>query len=388
MTNRRNFMGHAAIAATATIASPLLVQAATAPMPAPLPVNPPIINKPSATGGSVVLRVQSSFPASEMLNNFGEQWANRVNALGGGGLKIEFLPVGTVAKAFGVTAAVSQGKLDGGHSRATYLHEVHPAFSLWGTGPAFGMDSPMLLAWHQHGGGKELLAELYKAVNLNIVGIAYVPMANQALGWFKKDVTKVEDLKGMKFRTAGLAMDIMNELGVSAMTAPASEIGELMKSGKIDGGEYNNMTSDKTIGLNKHAKYCLVQSYSEATGCMELVFNTKVWEGLSPEHRMLIETVANAISTEGLWQTANQNSSDYQSLAESGTKFIRTPPSILQAQLNAWDRVVARYASKDPLFASIIKSQKEFAKRAGTWESDVTVNFRTVQNHYFSRRSV
>lgn len=384
MTNRRNFLGHAA---AATLAAPILAHAAT-PQPAPLPAGTPIVNKAATTTGPVVLKVQSSFPESEMLNGFGEQWAKRVNALGGGELKIEFLPVGAVAKAFAVTTAVSQGKLDGGHSRAAYLHEIHPAFSLWCTGPAFGMDSPMLLAWHQYGGGKELLAELYKAVNMNIVGIAYMPLANQPLGWFKKDIAKVEDLKGMKFRTAGLAMDIMQELGVDTMTASAAEIGPLIQSGKIDGGEYNNMTSDKAVGLNKYAKYCLIQSYSEATGCMELVFNSKVWNGLTPEHRMLIETVANAMSTEGSWQTADQNSADYQSLAETGTKFIRTPPPILQAQLNAWDRVVARYASKDPLFASVIKSQKEFAKRAGRWESDVTVNYRTVQNHYFSRRSV
>lgn len=368
MTNRRKFISTAAIAA-----APLVLHAQSTPDPSNAPVT---------------LRVQSAFPPAEMLNSFGTQWAERVNALGAGRLRIELMPVGTVAKTFEVVTAVSQGKLDGGFTYSAYQHALHPAISLWCAGPAFGMDSRMLLAWHQFGGGKDLLAQLYKAMKLDVTSIPFMPLPTQPLGWFKTGLTKVEDIKGLRFRTAGLALEVMNELGALSKPLPGSEIGPAIQRGELDGGEFNNTSSDRSLGINKYAPVCMVQSYAEATGCLEMVFNTKTWAALAPEHRALLETVANAMSAEGPWQMAERNSIDYQELAQSGTQFLRTPAAILQAQLNAWDRVIAKHAGADPLFAAIIRSQKEYAKRATRWESDITPDYRHVYNHYFNRRVV
>ena len=108
----------------------------------------------------------------------------------GGELKIEVLPAGAVVPAFGLLDAVTKGTLDGGHGVLVYHYGKQNALALWGSGPAFGMDANMLLAWHKYGGGKDLLTKLYNSINANVVSFPYGPMPTQPLGWFKKPITK------------------------------------------------------------------------------------------------------------------------------------------------------------------------------------------------------
>jgi hypothetical protein len=132
----------------------------------------------------------------------------------GGELKIEVLPAGAVVPAFGLLEAVSKGTLDGGHGVLGYHYGKQNALALWGSGPAFGMDANMLLAWHKYGGGKELLAKLYASIGITTVqSFPYGPMPTQPLGWFKKPITKPEDFKGLKFRTNGLSIDVFTGHG-------------------------------------------------------------------------------------------------------------------------------------------------------------------------------
>jgi TRAP-type mannitol/chloroaromatic compound transport system substrate-binding protein len=380
MTNRRNWN----VAMAAALAAPLLAKAQTKPAPLPMPV----AKDAPSSGSAVTLRIQSAYPEKEMLTGFGQQWAERVNALGGGRLKIEFLNVNSVAKTYELVSAVSQGKLDGGVTYTGYQHDVDPAFSLWSTGPAFGMDARMLMAWQKYGGGQELMAQLYKSKGMDVHSMLFMPFPTQPLGWFKKSVSRVDELKGLKFRTTGLSLEVWQELGAQAKPMPGSEVSAAIQKGDLDGGDFHNMTSDRLLGYNKAAQYCMLQSYSKATSTMEIVINSKAWDSLSAEHKLILETAASAISSESAAQMAEKNSRDYLELSESGTTFMRTPATILQAQLNAWDKVIVKHASQDALFAKIVNSQKEYAKRVTRWQSDVEVDYRNVYNHYFSRRLV
>ena len=383
MTNRRNWN----LAIATALVAPILAKAEIKPTPLPMPAakTPEV---PSAGGPVVTLRVQTAYPDGEFLASFGKLWADRVNILGLGQLKVEFLNVNTVAKTFDVLPAVSQGKLDGGITFPGYQHGIDPAFSLWATGTAFGLDSRMIFAWQKYGGGQELMADLYKSKGLDVHSILFLPLPTQPLGWFKKNITKVDDIKGLKFRTTGLSLEIWKELGASVNPLPGSEVAPALQKGQLEGGDFNNLTSDRSLGYNKYAKYCMLQSYAKATNSLEIVFNQKVWEGLSPTHRAVLETAANAISAESAQLIADKNSRDYMELSESGTTFVRTPETILQAQLNAWDKVIMRHSSQDPRFAKIAQSQKEYAKRVTRWQGDVEVDYRNVYNHYFSRRLV
>jgi len=150
---------------------------------------------------TVNLRFQSTWPAKDIFHEYANDFANKVNGMSGGRLKIDVLPAGAVVKAFDMLDAVSSGTLDGGHGVLAYWYGKSTALALWGSGPAFGMDANMLLAWHQYGGGKQLLEEIYSGLKLDVVSFPYGPMPTQPLGWFKKPITKVEDFKGLKYRT-------------------------------------------------------------------------------------------------------------------------------------------------------------------------------------------
>ena len=217
-TSRRKFLSGAAVATAATVAAPNVVKAQ----------------------GPVSMRWQSTWPSKDIFHEFALDFAKKVNDMTGGDLKIEVLPAGAVVPAFGLLDAVSSGTLDGGHGVAVYHYGKQPALALWGSGPGFGMDANMLLAWHKYGGGKELLDKLYASIGANVVSFLYGPMPTQPLGWFKKPVTKVEDIKGLKFRTVGISIDVFTGLGAAVNALPGGEIVSAMDRGLLDATEFNN----------------------------------------------------------------------------------------------------------------------------------------------------
>src|SRR5688572_9137775 len=150
-----------------------------------------------AVAQTASFRFQSTWPAKDIFHEYAQDFAKKVNDMTGGDLRIEVLPAGAVVPAFQLLDAVSAGTLDGGHGVAVYHYGKAPALALWGSGPGFGMDANMLLAWHKYGGGKELLDKIYTQVGANVRSFLYGPMPTQPLGWFKKPIARAEDLQGL-----------------------------------------------------------------------------------------------------------------------------------------------------------------------------------------------
>src|SRR5215470_7253205 len=188
--------------------------------------------------GPINMRWQSTWPSKDIFHEYANDFAKKVNDMAGGRLKIEVLPSGAVVPAFQLLEAVNKGTLDGGHGVVAYHYGKNSALALWGSGPAYGMDPNMVLSWHYYGGGKALLEEIYKAINMDVVSYLYGPMPTQPLGWFKKPVARVEDLKGLKYRTVGLAVDIFTELGLAVNPLPGAEIVPALDRGLIDAAEF------------------------------------------------------------------------------------------------------------------------------------------------------
>ena len=233
-SNRRKFLTKAVAATGAAMtALPMMAKA----------------QAPAVVSGPINLRWQSTWPAKDIFHEYALDYAKKVNDMSGGKLKIEVLPAGAVVKAFDLIDAVSKGTLDGGHGVTAYWYGKNAAMALWGSGPAFGMDANLTLAWHYYGGGKVLLEEIYKGLNLDVVSFLYGPMPTQPLGWFKKPITRPEDFKGMKYRTVGLSVDIFNGMGAAVNALPGGEIIPAMDKGLLDAAEFNNATSDRLLGF-------------------------------------------------------------------------------------------------------------------------------------------
>ena len=335
---------------------------------------------------TVSLRFQSTWPAKDIFHEYANDFAKRVNDMAGGRLKIEVLPAGAVVPPFQLLDAVNKGTLDGGHGVLAYHYGKNSALALWGSGPAYGMDPNMVLAWHQYGGGKALLEEIYASLNIDVVSYVYGPMPTQPLGWFKKPVAKVEDMKGLKFRTVGLAVDIFTELGTAVNPLPGGEIVPALDRGLIDAAEFNNATSDRVLGFPDVVKNCMLQSFHQSGEQFEILFNKTKFAGLPAELRTIIDVAVQASSADMSWKAIDRNSKDYDEMKKQGIKFYKTPDSVLRAQLAAWDKVIAKKSAENALFKKVLDSQRNYAARAGQWQNDYMVDFKMAYNHYFARK--
>jgi TRAP-type mannitol/chloroaromatic compound transport system substrate-binding protein len=341
-----------------------------------------------ATAQTTTLRFQSTWPAKDIFHEYANDFASKVNSMTSGHLKIEVLPSGSVVPAFQLLDAVNKGTLDGGHGVLAYHYGKNSALALWGSGPAYGMDPNMVLAWHNHGGGKALLEEIYKSLNIDVVSYVYGPMPTQPLGWFKKPIAKADDLKGLKYRTVGLAVDLFTEMGAAVNPLPGGEIVPALDRGLIDAAEFNNATSDRLLGFPDVAKNCMLQSFHQSGEQFEILFNKTKLATLPAEQRAIIDAAVSACSAEMSWKAIERNSKDYVELkTKDKVNFYKTPDSILQAQLAAWDKIIAKKSGENALFKKVLDSQKVFAQRAGQWQNDYMVDFTMAFNHYFGKKS-
>jgi TRAP-type mannitol/chloroaromatic compound transport system substrate-binding protein len=331
------------------------------------------------------LRFQSTWPAKDIFHEYANDFAKKVNDMGGGRLKIEVLPSGAVVPSFQLLEAVNKGTLDGGHGVVAYHYGKQSALALWGSGPAFGMDPNMVLAWHVYGGGKALLDEIYKSINMDVVSYLYGPMPTQPFGWFKKPIAKAEDVKGMKFRTVGLAVDMYTAMGAAVNPLPGGEIVPALDRGLIDGAEFNNASSDRILGFPDVTKNCMLQSFHQSGEQFEILFNKGKYDGLAADQKAMIDYAVQAASADMSWKAIHRNSQDYIELKKAGIKFYKTPDAILRAQLDAWDQIMSKKGGENPLFKKVLDSQKAFAERAGQWQNDYMVDFKMAYNRYFGR---
>ena len=360
---RRNFLKVAAAAASASaVAAPTIASAQ----------------------GPVSMRWQSTWPSKDIFHEFAQDYARKVNDMTGGDLRIEVLPAGAVVPPFGLLDAVSKGTLDGGHGSLNYHYGKQPALALWGSGPGFAMDGNMLLAWHKYGGGKELLAKLYASIGANVVSFPYGPQATQPLGWFKKPIAKVDDFKGLKYRTVGISIDMFQAMGAAVNAVPGGEIVAAMDRGLLDAAEFNNATSDRILGFPDVSKVCMLQSYHQNGEQFEILFNKTKYEGLPDKLKAVIAYATEAASADMMWKAMDRYSQDYIELQTvDKVKFYKTPDAILQRQLEVYDEIVTKKAVDNPLFREVIESQLAFAKRATRWEQDTVVSRKMAFDHYF-----
>ncbi|HEY2212698.1 MAG TPA: TRAP transporter substrate-binding protein [Bradyrhizobium sp.] len=361
-STRRRFLKVAAAGAASTIAAPAVVNAQ----------------------GPINMRWQSTWPSKDIFHEYALDYAKKVNDMTGGDLKIEVLPAGAVVPAFGLLDAVSKGVLDGGHGVLVYHYGKQTALALWGSGPGFGMDANMLLSWHKYGGGKELLAKLYASIGANVVSFPYGPMPTQPLGWFKKPITKVDDLKGLKYRTVGISIDVFTAMGAAVNALPGGEIVSAMDRGLLDAAEFNNASSDRALGFADVSKVCMLQSYHQNAEQFEITFNKTKYDGLPEKMRAIIATAVDAASADMSMKAIDRYSQDYIELqAKDNVKFYKTPDAILKTQLEVYDEVVKKKSAENPLFKEILQSQLAFAKRTTQWEQDTVVSRRMAYDHYW-----
>ena len=311
---------------------------------------------------TVTWKYQSTWPTKDIFHEYAVDYAKKVNDMSGGRLKLDVLAAGAVVPAFQLQEAVHSGVLDGGHGVTAYWYGKNKAASLFGTPPSFGWDAHSLLAWFYYGGGEALYNELVQGIlKVNTVGFLYFPMPTQPLGWFKKEIKTGDDFKGLKYRTVGLSADLFKEMGAAVTILPGGEIVPALDRGLIDAAEFNNPSSDLLLGFPDVSKTFMVGSHHQQVEALELSFNKGKYDALPTELKSILRYAAFAATADQFALAHDRYSKDLEEIKKRGVKVIRTPDAVLEAQLQAWDKVLA--ANKDPFFVKVIDSQKAWAKR-------------------------
>jgi len=318
---------------------------------------------PNIASAATTLKVQAAWGGGIFLEN-AQAYVKRVNEMSGGKLKIDLLAVNSVVKTSQMQDAVHRGVLDGAHYVPAYWYSKSPAASLFGTGPCWGWSAQELLGWIQYGGGMQLFNELMGTLGLNLVSFFNSPMPAQPLGWFKEQIKKSSQMKGLKYRTVGLAADVLGEMGMSVVQLPGGEIQPAMKSGLIDAAEFNNPTSDSDFGMQDVSKHYHLASFHQSQEAFEITFNKKKFDGLAPELQKILEYASEAENSNFFWHNTLRYADDLVKLKNKlGVNIYRTPDGVMADQLKAWDVITDKFSKKDPFFKEVVESQKVYAKK-------------------------
>lgn len=363
--NRRSFLRTGALGGAAAAATTLAAPAVLAQAP-------------------LVMKMQTSWPASDIWMDFAREYVARVEEMSGGRLKIDLLPAGAVVGAFQVMDAVHDGVLDAAHTVPVYWYGKSKAASFFGTGPVFGGSATTMLAWFYQGGGKELYQELTQDIlGLNVYGFMGMPMPAQPFGWFKGQVNTVADLQGFKYRTVGLAADLLQSMGMSVAQLPGGEIVPAMERGVIDAFEFNNPSSDKRFGAQDVAKNYYLSSYHQASESFEFLFNKDFMDDLEPDLQAILKYGVEASATSNLALAMREYSTDLQKLQdENGVTVHRTSKEILAGQLEAWDKLIVEL-EKDAYSKKVMDSQREWVEKVAYYELMNAPDLGLAYEHYF-----
>ncbi len=314
------------------------------------------------------IRMQTAVPSASIYFELLQRYADRVDKMSNGRLKIEVLPDGAIVPAFEILDAVDKGIVEAGYAWTHYWSGKHPAAGLFSNpmaGAGVGLDQLSHVAWLLEGGGQQLLDKFYSDVlKLNVVPHMVQPMGPDPLGWFSRPIKSVEDFKTMKYRSPpGITGEIFKEMGVSAVAMPGGEIVPAAQRGTIDAAEWIGPADDRNLGLHTIWKHYYLQGLHQSTDIGEVLYNKDFYNKLAPDLQAILKAAALASMAETYSFNVYRNAQAVVELREKhGVSIEDTPKEFFPEFVRATNVVLDRYAAKEPFFKEVLDSQRNFAK--------------------------
>tara|TARA_B100000965_G_scaffold403355_1_gene431262 strand:+ start:690 stop:1790 length:1101 start_codon:yes stop_codon:yes gene_type:complete len=288
-----------------------------------------------------------------------ERMAKKIEAMSNGRLKIKVYGAGEIVPAMEVFETVSQGTVQLGHGASYYWKGKVPVAQFF-TAVPFGLTAQEMNGWLLHGGGLELWRELYDRYNLFPIpgGNTGVQMA----GWFNKEITSLEDIKGLKMRIPGLGGEVFEAAGGTAVRMAASEIFTSMQTGVIDATEWVGPYNDLSLGLHQTAKYYYYPGWQEAGPTLEVIVNKDAWNSLPADLQAILETASLAANTDMLAEYTARNNFALRELVDNQNVELRPlPQDVLDVFREISYRMISEIPSADDeLSQRIYKSYKAY----------------------------
>ncbi len=328
---------------------------------------------PAVAKGKQVVKMVTTWPKNfPGLGTGAQRIADRISTMSQGGLEIKLYAAGELVPAFESFDAVASGSAQMYHGAEYYWQGKHKGFNFF-TAVPLGFTAQELQAWVHFGGGQELWDEL--AANFGVKSFLAGNTGVQMGGWFRKPITSLDDMKGLKMRMPGLGGEVLRKLGASAVALPGGEIFPALQSGTIDATEWVGPYNDAAFGFQKILKNYMYPGFHEPGAGLGVGMNKKWWESLGKDFQAIIET---ACAAENDFMAAEYNARNGAALkkliAEDGVELHRFPDEVWNQIAKISEEVVADVAGDDALGKKIYESYFKFRKDVAGWSklSDLT----------------
>lgn len=320
---------------------------------------------PAPAVEEVNLKMASTFSGELiMLGKQGRAYDQRIQEISGNTLRFEFFEPGALVPALEVFDAVSLGSVDAGWSAAGYWAGKIPALQFF-TAVPFGPSADEMVGWYYYGGGKELFEEIYRAHNIHPMVCNL--LSPEGSGWFRQEITSLEDLKGLKIRFFGLGAKVVEKLGATTQLLAGGDIFPALELGTIDATEFSMPVIDKELGFYQVAKHYYFPGWHQPSSMGELIINLDIWNSLSETHQHQIVAACGESMMRGLAQGEAYQFPALKELQEKGVTLHKWPQDILDAYEAAWDEVVEAEAAADEDFGKVWTSLKTFREDYKLW---------------------
>ncbi len=326
----------------------------------------------SAAARTMRVNVQGAFPGSlAHLGQLPKDLIEKINTASDGSIKMRFQEPGALVPAGEMFDAISKGSVDAGWASAGLWSGKNSAFNLFAAVP-FGPEAPEYLAWYYYGGGQQLHQSLY--AKYNIYAIPCGLSSPEASGWFKKEIKKIEDFKGLKMRFYGLGAKVMERLGVSTQLLGGGEVFQALQLGTIDATEFGMPNIDYSFGFHQVAKHYYLPGWHQPATFQEFMINKKKWDKFSEAQKMLVEIACGDNVRQGLAMGEAAQFKALQDIQAKGVTLHRWDDAILKRLEQEWSAVVAEEKKANPYFAKTWDSLSAFRQNYSEWESLGFVN--------------
>lgn len=316
-------------------------------------------------------KMATSWSGGPLMNIGAEAFAEKVNKMSNGRIKVQVFPAGALGNPLKVSEVVKNGVAEMGHTWMGYDWGQDPTTVLFGGFAGSPKAGPML-HWLYNAGGAEMQREFREEV----FGVVSIPLFLRTAEVFlhsNKPVRTLEDLQGLKIRTAGAWLQMLEDLGASPVTVPGGDVFPMLSRGAIDATEWGTAWENIDPGFHRIAKYVIVPGVHQPVAPFELVINKEAWNSLSEHDKWAVEQAAKLVTLESWLRLGLEEAQALEFFREQGNTILELSDEVqIKAREIALEWADKR-AQKNDWFARVWKDQRQFMElwEAGSMARDV-----------------
>ncbi|MCB2101566.1 MAG: TRAP transporter substrate-binding protein [Rhodobacterales bacterium] len=323
--------------------------------------------QPASAAEKVRWKVPVGFPSTLPALGDNAPWvADMLKVASGGNVQLKIFEPGKLVPPFQIMEAVKEKKVQAGYTWIGYDMGKIPALPLLAAVP-FGLEPWEYMAWWYYSDGQKLAEELYAPHNVHPVLCGLI--GPETAGWFAKEITSLNDIKGLKIRFAGLGGKVMQKAGASVTVLPGAEIYQALEKGAIDATEFSLPEVDQKLGFNQIVKNNYFPGWHQTFTSLHLIVNKEIWDGLTDESKGIINLGCMAGVTNSLAKAEAHQGPVMAGFPAKGVTPRKLPMDVLKELYKLSQEVFQEEADKDPMFKKIWESQKAFHKTYALWKS-------------------